>query len=170
MLAMANGTILGRTNKKLIDIAQRRNNKRKRKKGYKLAQVLNQELLNERYELQDIDSIWRWLGDISKEVFRRQYLKKTYAERKARYEAKKVKHQAKSTAKRVLEPVKPRQTTVRGRRNPPTTPATGCQYPLSRSPTPPTVSTPTKGPATLWFEGNHHRGEVGSSSLGQLLG
>jgi len=119
ILAMANGTILGQTNKQLMDVAQRKDGKRRRRKGHhEGGQVLNQEILDERSELRDFDSMWRWLSNISKDIFGRQKMKKSHAERLA-------KHQAKSLAKRILGRAKPRQILARGRRNPPATPARG---------------------------------------------
>ena len=87
ILAMADGALLKRTNSDLLALAQRKEAKKKRRKGlYTGARVMNQEVLDERREAWDWDTAWRRLGDISKDVFGRQKMKKTHTERLAKRE------------------------------------------------------------------------------------
>ena len=85
ILAMADSALLERTNSDLLALAQRKEAKKKRRKGLCTgARVMNQEVLDERREAWDWDTAWRRLGDISKDIFGRQKMKKTHAERLAK--------------------------------------------------------------------------------------
>ena len=60
ILAMADSALLERTNSDLLAIVQRKEAKKKRRKGlYTDARVINQEILDERREAWDWDTEWR---------------------------------------------------------------------------------------------------------------
>jgi len=94
---MANEVMLRHTNAQLMDVAQRKDSKKKRRKGHFTGgRVMNQEVLDERREIWDWDTIWKSLAEISRDIFGRQKIKKTRAQRLAK--------RVKSPAKRVLKP------------------------------------------------------------------
>jgi len=82
IIAMAESTIQESTNADLLAHAQRKEGKRRRRKGNcGLAQVVNQEVLDERQEADDWDDEWGRLGRIHRDVFGRQQKKKPSAKR-----------------------------------------------------------------------------------------
>jgi len=80
IVAMAECTIQERTNADLLAHAQRKEGKKRRRKGnIGLAQVMNQEVLDERQETDDWDTEWGRLGRIYLNIFGRQQKKKPKA-------------------------------------------------------------------------------------------
>lgn len=78
VFTIANEVMLRHTNAQLMDIAQRKDSKKKRRKGHFTGgRVMNQEVLDERREIWDWDTIWKSLAEISRDVFGRQKIKKT---------------------------------------------------------------------------------------------